>query len=227
MITNLLADITFFQYAEATFLTLKITLLGTLFAYIIGVPLGIILYGTADGSLFPNKAVNIILGVIVNIFRSIPFIILLVLTQPVAKLLIGTKIGNDAFIIYLTIAATPFVARVIESSFNETNSGVIEAAQSMGASNLSIIIKVIIPESKSSLLLGAAIALTTILGYTPMAYLIAGGGLGTMSVLYGLYRFNKPVMYISSVLLVVIVNIIQIIFSETSKLTDKRIRNRK
>lgn len=204
--------------------TLTVTLLSTLISYLLGAPIGIILYGTSAGGLFPNKAVNSVLGVIVNVLRSIPFIILLVMTQPVAKAIVGTKLGNQAFIVYLVIAAAPFVARMIESSLKEVDGGVIEAAQAMGSSNMQIIMKVLIPEAKPSLLVGSAIAITTILGYTPMTYLVSGGGLGQLAIQYGLYRFNKPMMYMSSLFLIVLVQIMQEGISAVAKRTDKRIR---
>lgn len=205
--------------------TLVVTLVSTLISYLIGAPLGVVLYGTAKGSLFPNKAVNTVLGVIVNVLRSIPFIILLVLTQPVAKAIVGTKLGNRAFIVYLVIAAAPFVARMIESSLREVDGGVIEAAQAMGSGNMQIILKVLIPEAKPSLLVGSAIAVTTILGYTPMTYLVSGGGLGQLAIQYGLYRSQEEIMYLSSLLLIVLVQIMQETISAVAKRTDKRIRN--
>ena len=204
--------------------TLVVTIVSTLIAYIIGAPIGIILYGTSAGGLFPNKSVNSVLGIIVNVFRSIPFIILLVMTQPVAKAIVGTKLGNEAFIVYLVIAAAPFVARMIESSLCEVDGGVIEAAEAMGSSNMQIIYKVLIPEAKPSLLVGSAIAITTILGYTPMTYLVSGSGLGQLAIQYGLYRFNEQMMYMSSLFLIVLVQIMQEGISMIAKRTDKRIR---
>ena len=189
-------------YLEAIFLTLKITLISTLASYLIGIPLGVILYCTSSDSLFPNKPVNAIVGFIVNILRSVPFII------------------------YLIIAAAPFVARMIESSFKEVDTGVIEAAQSMGSTNMQIIRKVLIPEAMPSLIIGSAIAITTILGYTPMTYLIGGGGLGQVAVEFGLHRFNSNIMYFSSVLLIVIVQIMQVVLSAVAKRCDKRIRKK-
>ncbi len=205
--------------------TLVVTLASTLIAYVIGAPLGVVLYGTAKGSLFPNAPVNAVLGVVVNVLRSIPFIILLVLTQPVAKAIVGTKLGNSAFIVYLVIAAAPFVARMIESSLREVDGGVIEAAEAMGSNNMQIILKVLIPEAKPSLLVGSAIAVTTILGYTPMTYLVSGGGLGQLAIQYGLYRSQEEIMYLSSLLLIVLVQILQEVISAVAKRTDKRIRN--
>lgn len=204
--------------------TLYVTVVSTLLAYVIGIPLGVLLYGTTSGSLFPNKAVNSVVGVIVNILRSIPFIILLILTQPVAKAMVGSKLGNQAFIVYLVIAAAPFVARMIESSLREVDSGVIEAAQSMGSNNFQIICKVLIPEAKPSLLVGSAIAITTILGYTPMTYLVGGGGLGQLAIQYGIYRSNATMMYAASLLIILLVQIMQEVLSAVAKKSDKRIR---
>ncbi len=218
--------ITAADYIEAILVTLKITLISTVLSYLIGIPLGVLLYGTDKSGIFPNSPVNKAVGVVVNIIRSIPFVILLVMTQPVAKLIVGKKIGDNAFIVYLVIAAAPFVARMIESSFREVDRGVIEAAQSMGSNNLQLIMKVLIPEAKPSLIVGSAIAITTILGYTPMTYLIAGGGLGQMAIQYGLYRFNKPAMYISSILLIILVQIMQETLNFVAKKCDKRIRNK-
>ena len=204
--------------------TLYVTVVSTLLAYVIGIPLGVLLYGTTSGSLFPNKAVNSVVGVIVNVLRSIPFIILLILTQPVAKAMVGSKLGNQAFIVYLVIAAAPFVARMIESSLREVDSGVIEAAQSMGSSTMQIIRKVLIPEAKPSLLVGSAIAITTILGYTPMTYLVGGGGLGQLAIQYGIYRSNATMMYAASLLIILLVQIMQEVLSAVAKKSDKRIR---
>lgn len=204
--------------------TLYVTVVSTLLAYVIGIPLGVLLYGTADGSLFPNRGVNAVLGVVVNVLRSVPFIILLILTQPVAKALVGSKLGNQAFIVYLVIAAAPFVARMIESSLREVDSGVIEAAQSMGSNNFQIICKVLIPEAKPSLLVGSAIAITTILGYTPMTYLVGGGGLGQLAIQYGIYRSNPTMMYAASLLIILLVQIMQEVLSAIAKKSDKRIR---
>ncbi len=212
------------DYIKDIGITLLLTGVSTLFAYILGAPLGVILYGTSQGSIFENKTVNAVVGFVINIIRSIPFIILLVMIQPLAKLVVGTKIGNAAFILYLTVAAAPFVARMIESSLREVDAGTIEAARSMGSNNRQIIFKVLFPEAKPSLLVGAAITITTILGYTPMAYLVSGGGLGADAIRYGLYRFEPSIMYITSILLVIIVQIIQETVMFASKKTDKRIR---
>lgn len=214
------------MYGEATLTTLMITVISTVLAYIIGLPLGVLLYCTAKDSIFPNKALNTMLGFIVNIVRSIPFIIALILIQPLSKIIMGTKIGNSAFIFYLVVAAGPFIARMVESSLMEVDRNVIEAAQSMGSNNWQIITKVLIPEAKPSLITGSAIAVTTILSYTPMTYLVAGGGLGQLAIQYGLYRFNDSIMYISSILLIILVQIFQMILSFLARRTDKRIRGK-
>lgn len=226
LLNQLFGNGMFEAYVEAIFLTVKITVISTLLAYVLGIPLGVLLYGTAKDSIFPNGTVNGIVGTVVNILRSIPFIILLLLTMPVAKLITGSKIGDNAFIVYLVIAAAPFVARMIESSFREVDRGVIEAAQSMGSNNLQIITKVLLSEAKPSLIMGGAIALTTILGYTPMTYLIAGGGLGQLAIQYGLYRFENEKMYIASLLLIILVQVSQEVLNYIAKKSDKRIRGK-
>lgn len=214
------------MYGKAILDTLYVTFFSTAIAYILGLPLGVLLYGTSADGIFPNRPVNSIVGFVVNILRSIPFIILLVMTQPLAKIVVGTKLGNNAFIFYLVIAAAPYVARMVESSLREVDRGVIEAAQSMGSSNMQIITKVVLPEAKPSLIVGSAIAITTILGYTPMTYLIAGGGLGQLAIQYGLYRFEDTIMYISSLLLIILVQIMQEGLGYLAKVCDKRIRNK-
>ncbi|MBQ9941098.1 MAG: ABC transporter permease [Clostridia bacterium] len=225
-VNEIITVVTSSKFITSILLTLKITLVSTLLSYIIGIPLGVCLYGTSEGSIFPNKYINTVVGFIVNIIRSIPFVILLIMTQPVAKLLVGSKIGDNAFIFHLVIAAAPFVARMIESSFREVDPGVIEAAQSMGSNNFQIITKVILPEAKPSLIIGGAIAVTTILGYTPMASYISGGGLGEYAVNYGLYRSQETKMYIASLLLIIIVQILQESLNFLAKFCDKRIRNK-
>ena len=213
------------MYGLAIVSTLKVTLVSFGISYLLGLPLGVLLYITGSNGIWPNKPLSTVLDVFVNIIRSIPFIILLVMIQPLAKVVVGTKIGDNAFIFYLIVASFPYVARMIESSLREVDSGVIEAAQSMGSDNWQIVTKVVIPEAKPSLIIGAAIAITTILGYTPMAYLIAGSGLlGQLAIQYGLYRFDSKIMYISSLLLIILVQIMQVVFNYFAKKTDKRIR---
>lgn len=196
----------------------------TVLAYVIGIPLGVILCVTDRDGIRPQPAVSKVLGLIVNIFRSVPFMILLVMALPLTKALVGTKVGNTAFLVPLTLSAAPFVARMVESSLKEVDHGVIEAAQSMGSSNWQIICKVLLPEAKPSLLVGAAIAVTTILGYTPLATLVGGGGLGAIAVQYGLYRFRDAIMYTASIVLIILVQILQELGMKLAKSTDKRIR---
>ncbi len=225
-IQSIFGDGALAMYGEATLITLYLTVVGTALSYVIGIPLGVLLYSTSKDSIMPNAAINNIFGFIVNVFRSAPFIIALILMQPLAKLFVGTKIGNEAFIFYLVIAAGPFIARMVESSLKEVDHGVIEAAQSMGSGNWQIITKVLLPEAKPSLITGSAIAITTILGYTPMTYLVAGGGLGQLAIQYGLYRFEEDIMYISSLLLIILVQIFQEVLSRLARHSDKRIRGK-
>ena len=210
------------DYTEELLTTLKITLFSTAISYLFGLIIGITLFYTKSGGLKQNKIINMVIGVVINILRSVPFVILLVLTQPIAKAIVGTKMGNNAFIVYLTLSAIPFVARLLESSFNEINAGVIESAVSMGATNTQIIFKVLIPECKPSLILGVAMAFATILGYTPMSYMIGGGGLGSMAVNFGLYKFDSTAMYIASLILILLVQAVQFGFGKLSQKLDRR-----
>lgn len=202
--------------------TLYMTLVSTLCAYIIGIPIGVILYSTDKDGISPNRPVNIIVGIIVNILRSIPFLILLVFVIPVTRFIVGTSIGSTATIVPLVIASAPFVARMVESSLKEVPLGVIEAADSMGASKMQIIMKVLLPEAKPSLMVGAAIAVTTILGYSAMAGFVGGGGLGTIAVNYGYYRYEDEMMLGTVLLLVVIVQIFQEAGMRIAGRNDKR-----
>lgn len=199
-------------------------LLSSFLAYVIGMPLGIILVVTDTDGIHPIPLLQKILGLVINLMRSVPFLILLFIVLPLSKIIIGTRIGSPAIIIPLTIAAAPYIARVVESSFREIDAGVIEAAKSMGASTWQIIWKVLLPESKPSLLLGAALAITTILSYSAMAGFTGGGGLGAIAINYGYYRYEPELMWIAVILLVVMVQIIQEIGTRLSKKSDKRIR---
>ena len=189
--------------------TLQMTFFASLFSYLIGLPLGILLYATSKGRLLENKAVNFIVGLIVNIMRSLPFLILLVLLIPFTRLIVGTSIGTKATIVPLTVGAIPIVARMVESSLCEVHPGIIEAAKSMGASPLYTIIHFIIPEAVPSLLQGAAINIATVLGYSAMAGVIGGGGLGAIALQYGYYRYQKDVLWTTVALLVAMVMVIQ------------------
>ena len=204
--------------------TVYMTLISSAFAYLIGLPLGVILNVTDKKGIAPHPKLNSVLGFVVNFFRSIPFIILMVAMLPVAKFLVGTMIGNKAVIVMLIVAAAPYVARMVESSLNEVNVGVIEAAQSMGASNFEIICKVLVPEAKPALITGAAISVVTILGYSAMAATIGGTGLGQVAIIYGHQRSQKLVVWVCVLLIVVIVQLIQIVGTTVVRKTDKRAR---
>ena len=204
--------------------TFYMVLLSSFLAYVIGMPLGIILVVTDTDGIHPIPLLQKILGLVINLMRSVPFLILLFIVLPLSKIIIGTRIGSPAIIIPLTIAAAPYIARVVETSFREIDAGVIEAAKSMGASTWQIIWKVLLPESKPSLLLGAALAITTILSYSAMAGFTGGGGLGAIAINYGYYRYEPELMWIAVILLVVMVQIIQEIGTRLSKKSDKRIR---
>lgn len=203
--------------------TVYMTLISSAFAYLIGLPLGVILNVTDKKGIAPHPKLNSVLGFVVNFFRSIPFIILMVAMLPVAKFLVGTMIGNKAVIVMLIVAAAPYVARMVESSLNEVNVGVIEAAQSMGASNFEIICKVLVPEAKPALITGAAISVVTILGYSAMAATIGGTGLGQIAIIYGHQRSNDDITWICVFLIWIIVQVIQELGRYIAVKNDKRI----
>jgi D-methionine transport system permease protein len=189
--------------------TIQMTFFSSLFAYLGGLPLGILLYATAEGRVLTNRPVNFILSVIINIGRSLPFLILLVLLIPFTRFVTGSSIGTTASIVPLTIGAIPIVARMVESSLSEVSPGIVEAATAMGASPLHIILHFIIPEATPSLLLGLAINVATILGYSAMAGVIGGGGLGAIALQYGYYRYQKDVLWTTVTILVIMVMLIQ------------------
>lgn len=205
--------------------TLYVTLIATIFAFVIGLPLGVLLVVGDKGGILPlPKWLMKVLNVIVNLLRSVPFIILIVVAIPLTRLIVGTAIGSVASIVPLVIAAFPFVARLVESSLREVNPNIIEAAQSMGATPFQIITKVMIPESVPSLISNATIAVTTILGYTAMSGAIGGGGLGNIAIEYGYHRFNYMVILIAVVLLIILVQIFQSVGTALSVKTDKRLK---
>ena len=205
--------------------TLYMTTVSTLFAYLLGLPLAILLVLTAPSGLKPQKLVYRLLDAVVNIFRSIPFLILMILVIPVTRAIAGKAYGSTATIVPLVIAAAPYVARMIESSLLEVDPGVIEAAQSMGASIPTIIFKVLIPEAKTSLIVGATISCGTILGYSAMSGAIGGGGLGQIAISYGYNRYQTDVLFVTVALLIVLMQVIQIVGMKISRKTDKRVRN--
>lgn len=208
---------------EGTIDTLYMTFVSTIFAYMFAFPIGIALVVTKKDGLRPRGLFNRILDVTVNIGRSIPFLILLIAVIPLTKLIAGKSYGSTATIVPLVIASTPFIARLIESSLQEVDNGVIEAAQSMGASLSTIIFKVLVPEAKSSLIVGGTIAIGTILSYSAMAGVVGGGGLGDIAIQYGYYRYQKEIMLITVILLIILVQILQSIGMKIAKKTDKRV----
>ena len=203
--------------------TLYMVFLSSFVAYLIGLPLGVVLVVTDKDGIAPCPVLNKILGIIVNFTRSIPFIILLVSIMPFTRFLIGTTIGPTAVVVSLTLASAPYIARLVESSLKEVDQGVIEAAQSMGATTLQIIWKVLLPEAKPSLIIGSVIAITTILGYSAMAGFVGGGGLGDIAIRYGYYRKETDIALITVVLMVLIVQVIQELGARWMKHTDKRL----
>ncbi|MDR3239676.1 MAG: ABC transporter permease [Clostridiales bacterium] len=203
--------------------SLYMTLLSTVCAYALGLPLGIALVATDKAGVKPLAAFHGVLGFIINLARSIPFLILLIAVLPFTRFLVGTTIGSTATVVPLVIGAAPFIARLVESSLKEVDRGAVDAASSMGASPMQIIIKVLLPEAKPSLLVGAAISVTTILGYSAMAGIVGGGGLGDIAIRYGYYRYKKDIMFITIVMLVVIVQVLQEIGMKIAKKIDKRI----
>ncbi len=204
--------------------TIYMTLLSTAIAYIIGLPIGVLLSITDKEGIRPIPWLNKSLGIVVNIFRSIPFVILMVAILPAAKAVVGTSIGNRAMIFTLVVAAAPYIARMVESSIKEVDKGVIEAAQAMGTPSFKIITKVLIPEAKPALIVGAVISTVTVLGYSAMAGTIAGGGLGKIAIINGYQRSESDIIWVCVVLTIIIVEIIQEVGMRIALKTDKRIR---
>lgn len=208
---------------QGFFDTLFMTLVSVIAGYILGLPMGIALAVTDKKGIRPNSAVYNILDFIANIVRSIPFLILLILVIPLTKVLVGKSYGSAATIVPLVIAAAPFIARMVESSLKEVDKGVIEAAQSMGASLFTIIGKVLLVEARTSLIVGVTIASGTVLGYSAMAGVVGGGGLGDIAIQYGYYRYQTDIMLVTIVILVILVQVFQIIGMMLSKKLDRRI----
>ena len=204
--------------------TIYMTLLSTAIAYIIGLPIGVLLSITDKEGIHPIPWLNKALGIVVNIFRSIPFVILMVAILPAAKAVVGTSIGNRAMIFTLVVAAAPYIARMVESSIKEVDKGVIEAAQAMGTPSFKIITKVLIPEAKPALIVGAVISTVTVFGYSAMAGTIAGGGLGKIAIINGYQRSESDIIWVCVVLTIIIVEIIQEVGMRIALKTDKRIR---
>ncbi|MGN1313800.1 MAG: methionine ABC transporter permease [Lachnospiraceae bacterium] len=204
--------------------TLYMTLISTAIAYILGIPLGVLVYITDKNGICRNRVINVLAGILINIIRSVPFLILLVAILPFTRLVVGTTIGSTATIVPLVVAATPFVARMVESSLREVDEGVIEAAKAMGAGRMQIILKVLLPEARPSLLVGATIAIATILGYSAMAGFVGGGGLGAIAINYGYYRYQGDMMLVTVALLVIIVQLFQEVGVRMVNRIDKRLK---
>ena len=204
--------------------TIYMVFLSSALSYVIGIPLGIALVVTDKEGISPVPLFNKVLGLIINLLRSVPFIILLIMVLPITKFIVGKTIGSNATVVPLIIAAAPYIGRMVESSLKEVDAGVIEAAKSMGASTWQIIVKVLLPEAKPSLLVGAAISVTTILGYSAMAGFTGAGGLGDIAIRYGYHRYQTDMMMVTVVLLVIIVQLIQEVAMRMSRKSDKRIR---
>lgn len=204
--------------------TVFMVALSSLLSYLIGIPLGILLIVTDKDGIQPNGLINTVLGIIINLMRSVPFIIMLLAALPLTRFIVRTTLGPKAVVVPLVLAAAPYIARMVESSLKEVGAGVVEAAKSMGASNFQIVRKVMLPEAKPSLLMGAAISITTILGYSTMAGFVGGGGLGTLAINYGYYRYQTDVMLVTVVVLVIIVQLIQESFLWMARHADKRAR---
>ena len=205
--------------------TLYVTVLSTAFAIVLGLPLGVLLVAGEKGGVRPLPAwLMKVLNVIINLLRSIPFLILMIMVFPLSRLIVGTTVGTVATIVPLVVAAFPFVARLVEASLREVNPNVIEAAESLGATPFQIITKVMIPESVPSLISNATIAFTTILGYSAMSGIIGGGGLGKIAINYGYYRYKYLIMLVAVILLIIIVQVFQTLGTRLAIKSDKRLK---
>lgn len=221
-------EIIFSEYGFATWETLYSLVLEVIFAYVIGLPLGVLLVTGEKKGIKPLPApIMTVLNAIINLLRSVPFLILMIIVLPLSKVIVGTKVGTAATIPPMVIAAFPLVARMVESSLREVNQGVVEAAQSMGASTMQIVTKVMLPEATPSLIAGGTITVGTILGYGAMAGIIGGGGLGKMAINYGYYNFKFLVMWAAVIGLIVLVQLFQSLGAKIAEKSDKRLRGRK
>ena len=209
---------------EGTLDTIYMTLVSTFFSYVFGMIMAVILVITRADGIRPHPVIFRVLDVIVNLTRSFPFLILMIAIIPFTRWLVGTTIGNNATVVPLVVAAAPFVARLIEQSLLEVDRGVIEAAQSMGASTWQLIWKVFIPEATPSLINGSAIAATTILGYSAMSGAVGGGGLGKLVIMYGYNRYQNDIMFATVVLLIIIVQLLQSFGDWATRRSDRRIK---
>ena len=220
-------EVIFSEYGFATWETLYSLILEAAFAYVIGLPLGVLLVTGEKGGIRPLHPLFMKgLNTVINLLRSVPFLILMIIALPLSKIIVGTKVGTAATIPPMVIAAFPLVARMVESSLREVDHGVIEAAQSMGASAWQVVTKVMLPESLPSLISGGTITVGTILGYGAMAGIIGGGGLGKMAINYGYYNFKFLVMWAAVIGLILLVQIFQSVGTKLATVCDKRLRNR-
>ena len=209
---------------DGTLDTFVMVIVSTVFAYLLGLPMGVLLIITQPHGIWPRKWINRILGWIINIGRSLPFIILMIAIMDFTKLIVGTKIGVRGAIVPLVVSAAPFIARMVETSLAEVDAGVVEAAQSMGASVPQIVWKVYLPEARPSLILGASISIITILAYTAIAGAVGAGGLGDLAIRYGYQRKVPSMMLVTVIFIIVLVQVIQSVFSWLSTKVDKRLR---
>ena len=215
------------EFPFALWETLYSTLLATFFAIVIGLPLGVLLVAGEPKGIRPlPRGLMSFLNVLINLLRSVPFIILMVMIIPLTRLIIGTSVGTVASIVPLTVAAFPFIARLVESSLREVNPNIIETAQSMGATPMQIILHVLLPESVPSLITNFTLAITTIMGYTAMSGAVGGGGLGKLALAYGYQRYRYAVLYLAVIVLVIITQIIQSLGTWLARKCDKRLKNK-
>ena len=215
----------FAQYSslllDATLDTLFMVSLSVLFSYLLGIPLGVLVTISEPGSIAPCKPLHAVLDWLINITRSIPFIILILALVPFTRWLTGSSIGTKGAIVPLVVGATPFVARLVQGSLNELDKGVVESARAMGATNFQIITRVLLPEALPSLLRGMAVSTITLVGYTAIAGAVGAGGLGDVAIRYGYHRFQPDVMYITLVIIILLVQVIQLVFDILVKKLDK------
>ncbi len=202
--------------------TLYMVIVSTVCAYAIGLPIGLILVITDKNGIRPCPIISKVLGFIVNLLRSVPFVILMISVTPLTRKIVGTTLGTSATIVPLVIASAPYIARLVESSIKEVDAGIIEAARAMGTGTFKLIYKVLIPEAKPSLIIGGAIAITTILGYSAMSGFIGGGGLGDIAVRYGYYRSETEILLVTVAVLIIIVQGFQELGMRLAKHCDKR-----
>ena len=220
-------EIIFSEYGFAVWETMYALILEVIFAYVVGLPLGVLLVTGEKEGIRPMPGWMMkTLNIVINLLRSVPFLILMIIVLPLSKIIVGTKVGTPATIPPMVIAAFPLVARMVESSLREVNHGVIEASQSMGASTWQIVTKVLLPEALPSLISGGTITVGTILGYGAMAGIIGGGGLGKMAINYGYYNFKYLVMWAAVIGLIILVQIFQSVGTKLAQVSDKRLRNR-